>query len=84
MISMMTIIDKCIKKYETCWAGDVRVALCLRDVKIFGTSNNHFHGSGFEYSIKNSSWEIKKADQKPITFHKMKPDQFILLENVRF
>jgi hypothetical protein len=24
-------IDACISRYKTCWAGDVRTALCLRD-----------------------------------------------------
>ena len=32
---MMRNIDTCIEKYKDCWAGDVRVALCLRYDLIF-------------------------------------------------
>lgn len=32
---LYNIIPNCITKYRTCWAGDIRTALCLRDVDIF-------------------------------------------------
>jgi hypothetical protein len=32
--TMLKISDTCITKYKTCWAGDIRVALCLRDAGI--------------------------------------------------
>jgi hypothetical protein len=35
MKKMIKIVDSCITKYRRCWAGDVRTALCLRDVGVF-------------------------------------------------
>ncbi|KAJ3099692.1 hypothetical protein HDU97_002861 [Phlyctochytrium planicorne] len=39
---MLADLQACIIKYKDCWAGDVRVALCLRDLDIFIT-----HSPGF-------------------------------------
>ncbi|ORZ37435.1 hypothetical protein BCR44DRAFT_1430228 [Catenaria anguillulae PL171] len=30
---VLTVLDKCIVKYHTCWAGDITVALCMRDFR---------------------------------------------------
>ncbi|KAJ3216072.1 hypothetical protein HDU67_009952 [Dinochytrium kinnereticum] len=45
---MMGGIEKCIRKYRDCWAGDVRVALCLRDLGVLITP-----GKGFEKEPPN-------------------------------
>eukprot|EP00834_Sanchytrium_tribonematis_P004780 NODE_254_length_11700_cov_0.671580.p4 type:complete len:284 gc:universal NODE_254_length_11700_cov_0.671580:2398-1547(-) len=40
-------LDKCIEKYSTCWAGDIRTSLCLRDQGILidgDASKGSFHG----------------------------------------
>ncbi|KAJ3246241.1 hypothetical protein HDU77_009024 [Chytriomyces hyalinus] len=34
LAAMLKVVDECIVKYNGCWAGDIRVALCLRDVDI--------------------------------------------------
>ncbi|KAI8853722.1 hypothetical protein BC829DRAFT_382001 [Chytridium lagenaria] len=45
---MMEGIEKCIKKYKDCWAGDVRVALCLRDQNLLITPGYQFPANGCE------------------------------------
>ncbi|TPX49122.1 hypothetical protein CcCBS67573_g10173, partial [Chytriomyces confervae] len=34
LAAMLKVVDECIVKYNGCWAGDIRVALCLRDADI--------------------------------------------------
>ncbi|KAI9017067.1 hypothetical protein BC832DRAFT_527390 [Gaertneriomyces semiglobifer] len=43
MKAMMNGLDACIEKYKSCWAGDVRTALCMRDQGILLTSPGGFH-----------------------------------------
>lgn len=43
MIEMMKVIDVCIVKYKGCWAGDIRTALCLRDVDIYRKIEREFN-----------------------------------------
>jgi hypothetical protein len=42
MLKMIPIIDSCIEKYDSCWAGDIRTSLCLRDVGIFVKNAGYF------------------------------------------
>ena len=45
MKTMLQNIDQCIIKYKTCWAGDVRTALCLKDSGILLSGfSQRFHG----------------------------------------
>lgn len=34
MKKLIPYVDKCINQYKPCWAGDVKVALCLRDAGV--------------------------------------------------
>lgn len=42
MLKMIPIIDSCIKKYDSCWAGDIRTSLCLRDAGIMVENAGYF------------------------------------------
>ncbi|KAJ3390588.1 hypothetical protein HDU84_007289 [Entophlyctis sp. JEL0112] len=58
-------LNACILRYETCWAGDVRVGLCMRDAGIRITQNTSFFSSGIHENIGFP------ADPcvRPFTFH---------------
>ncbi|KAJ3013944.1 hypothetical protein HKX48_005432 [Thoreauomyces humboldtii] len=57
--------DGCIEKYKTCWAGDVRTSLCLRDQGILLHSPDGFSSSppNREYGFPHDPCE------RPLTFH---------------
>ncbi|KAJ3025011.1 UNVERIFIED_CONTAM: hypothetical protein HDU68_007559 [Siphonaria sp. JEL0065] len=40
---MIAGMDQCILKYQDCWAGDIRTALCLRDVGVLIKWGNGFN-----------------------------------------
>ncbi|KAI8826509.1 hypothetical protein BJ741DRAFT_671289 [Chytriomyces cf. hyalinus JEL632] len=42
--TMMNIIDVCIMRYKSCWAGDIRVGLCMRDSGILVEHFREFYG----------------------------------------
>ncbi|KAJ3072669.1 hypothetical protein HK102_006185, partial [Quaeritorhiza haematococci] len=44
MLRFLTKVDKCINKYQTCWAGDIRVGLCLRDAGVLIQTHHAFNG----------------------------------------
>ena len=70
-------IDQCIIKYKTCWAGDVRTALCLRDVGI--TIGNL---PGFHKEPPNEKFAFSKPCDIPITFHHLLPAHIQQLANL--
>lgn len=63
MKALVPNLEKCIVKYKTCWAGDIRTALCLRDSGILVGDlpglNNH------PPQTMNSG----PPCDKPVTFH---------------
>lgn len=59
-------IDHCIVKYKSCFAGDVRLGLCLRDSGVLLTKSFSFHKQPPQM-VQNSP----HACQKSITFHHM-------------
>jgi hypothetical protein len=61
-------IDHCIIKYKSCWAGDVRTALCLRDA---GIHLENF--PGFHKDPPNEKFTFSKPCDIPITFHHLLP-----------
>lgn len=63
---MIQKIDNCIVRYRPCWAGDIRTALCLRDV---GIHLENF--PGFHKDPPNERFSFSKPCDKPITFHHM-------------
>ncbi|KAJ3227485.1 hypothetical protein HDU81_006703, partial [Chytriomyces hyalinus] len=42
--AMMNIIDVCILRFKSCWAGDIRVGLCMRDSGILVDHVLEFYG----------------------------------------
>jgi Fringe-like len=42
MLKMIPLVDGCIEKYDSCWAGDIRTSLCLRDAGIFVENGGYF------------------------------------------
>jgi hypothetical protein len=80
---MMLIVDKCIVKYKDCWAGDVRLGLCLRDA---GILIDNSCGSKFQFQRSCASYrffvdppegEVIYGDActEPISFHHLKHNQ---------
>ncbi|KAJ3278619.1 hypothetical protein HK104_002168 [Borealophlyctis nickersoniae] len=58
-------LDACIEKYRTCWAGDVRTALCLRDHGILLE-----YPGGFHRDPPNDRFHFPKNPcDRPLTFH---------------
>eukprot|EP00835_Amoeboradix_gromovi_P006610 NODE_814_length_3983_cov_0.318229.p1 type:complete len:421 gc:universal NODE_814_length_3983_cov_0.318229:280-1542(+) len=73
---MMPVVDDCSMKYADCWAGDIRTALCLRDVGVFfnsGASRGDFHGNPVQKQ------QFSDPCQKPFTFHHLFPFQIQIL-----
>ncbi|KAJ3111600.1 hypothetical protein HDU96_005532 [Phlyctochytrium bullatum] len=71
MKKMGGIMEQCIKKYKDCWAGDVRVALCLRDAGVLITP-----GDFFEKEPPNDEYQFPKDPcTRPNTFHHLLPHQ---------
>ncbi|KAJ3076328.1 hypothetical protein HDU98_004312 [Podochytrium sp. JEL0797] len=76
MRKMLPILDSCIVKYDSCWAGDVRVALCLRDAGVMMDQRMvGFHGSPPDYNFQFSM----DSAELPSVFHKMSPLQMQLM-----
>ncbi|KAJ3244571.1 hypothetical protein HDU78_010781 [Chytriomyces hyalinus] len=61
--------DDCMQRYSSCWAGDVRVGLCFRDLKVRITTHIGFNGAPPNAELY---WP-KDACAKPFTFHHLKP-----------
>ncbi|KAJ3016281.1 hypothetical protein HKX48_004128 [Thoreauomyces humboldtii] len=65
MRELMDDIDACTVRYRTCWAGDIRTALCLRDQGILLHSP-----TGFYSTPPNSNfWFPHDPCERPLTFH---------------
>ena len=63
MQAMLGIMDRCIDKYITCWAGDVRLSLCLRDAGILLKPSSGFLGDPPLKSLH------QRPCMRPMTFH---------------
>nr|KAJ3404280.1 hypothetical protein HK105_003929 [Polyrhizophydium stewartii] len=64
-------VDACIVKYKDCWAGDVRVGLCLRDLGISLTDPRGFHHD----PPSRGFWFPPDACFRPVSFHHLLPQQ---------
>ncbi|KAI9335703.1 hypothetical protein BDR26DRAFT_936344 [Obelidium mucronatum] len=65
---MLEIMDSCIVTYHSCWSGDIRVALCLRDAGIrIGLPQEGFTGDspGTDQSAKQSNANAKDLTLDP-------------------
>lgn len=69
MNSLIPNIDKCIHEYKTCFAGDVRTALCLRDSGVLLTKTFSFHKDPPQMVGKTPACE------KSLTFHHLLVNQ---------
>ncbi|KAI8805070.1 hypothetical protein BJ742DRAFT_821693 [Cladochytrium replicatum] len=72
-------IDKCIVRYRTCWAGDVRTALCLRD---HGILLNRTHSFNAEPPFSPTHKWPKNPCQRPATFHHLEAIHMQILTNM--
>lgn len=81
MRKMYKIIDKCIIKYKSCWAGDVRTALCLRDAGI----KLNTKVKGFQSDPPNlyQGWWPSNPCSTPFSYHHLNNYQVQLLDNVK-
>jgi hypothetical protein len=74
---MLTKSEECISKYSNCWAGDVRLALCLRDVGV------HIDGRGeFHENPPNDEMDYSDPCARPLSFHHLLPHQSQVLFDV--
>ncbi|KAI8894728.1 hypothetical protein BC833DRAFT_530248 [Globomyces pollinis-pini] len=68
--TMLGVLDTCIEKYRHCWAGDIRIGLCLRDVDIF------IGDPGGQYrDPPNDKFNFNNTCLRPFTFHHLLPHQ---------
>ncbi|KAI8905174.1 hypothetical protein EDD86DRAFT_182583, partial [Gorgonomyces haynaldii] len=68
---ILPILDKCIVKYKDCWAGDIRLGLCLRDAGILITGDHTFNR---DPPHRKYGFTIDPCD-RPSTFHHLLVDQ---------
>ncbi|KAJ3201904.1 hypothetical protein HDU82_007795 [Entophlyctis luteolus] len=66
---LMSSYETCIQKYSSCWAGDIRVGLCMRDLKVNLTTNSGFNGGPPDSFLH---WPVDPC-AKPFTFHHLRP-----------
>ncbi|KAJ3015529.1 UNVERIFIED_CONTAM: hypothetical protein HDU68_012691, partial [Siphonaria sp. JEL0065] len=78
MQAMMKIVDQCIVKYHPCWAGDIRVGLCMRDAGILVTHFKGLHGipPNSEFYFSEDPCDV------PVLFHHSTPEQMQTFYNV--
>ncbi|KAK9762062.1 hypothetical protein K7432_012545 [Basidiobolus ranarum] len=76
MKKMLKIVESCIDRYRDCWAGDIRLALCLRDAGVLITPQVDFNGA--PPNMKFPFLEQNPCT-RPITFHHLLPQQIQLL-----
>jgi hypothetical protein len=67
---MKPVASQCIQKYKDCFAGDVRLALCLRDVGVFVESTDRNH-----LEPPNDHHHFGSPCEKPLTFHHLTVSQ---------
>lgn len=84
--AMYTSIPGCIRKFSSCWAGDMQVALCLRDVNVTIQKKRSASGKSLGYEQDYNPFRPTKAmadrrythklrsRREPITFHSI-PEQ---------
>ncbi|KAI9143814.1 hypothetical protein BKA69DRAFT_1059164 [Paraphysoderma sedebokerense] len=83
MIKMMEIVDDCTIKYKDCWAGDIRVALCLRDAGILLDTTLAAEGiyNGHPPNYRDHNYGNAPC-RRPISFHHLRPEAMQKLWNV--
>ncbi|KAJ3103776.1 hypothetical protein HDU97_009872 [Phlyctochytrium planicorne] len=93
---MMGNLENCIAKYRDCWAGDVRLALCLRDVGIKLTGGEGFDkepethsyfygrflGNHKTISPNDDQWMSPDGCFRPNVYHHLLPHQIQKLHEI--
>ncbi|KAI8844795.1 hypothetical protein BC829DRAFT_400046 [Chytridium lagenaria] len=75
---MVAGVEGCIRKYKDCWAGDVRLALCMRDQGVLLSG-----GQGFEKEPPNDDvWFPGDGCSRPNVFHHLLPHQVQRLHEI--
>jgi hypothetical protein len=64
MKKVLPLIDVCIPKYDSCWAGDIRWSLCMRDAGILVR-----HVAFFSPDAPNHRFDFSDPCASPKTFH---------------
>ncbi|KAI9137224.1 hypothetical protein BKA69DRAFT_1099338 [Paraphysoderma sedebokerense] len=83
MLKVIDHIDECTLKYKDCWAGDVRIGLCLRDNGVnisFPLSGRQiFNPNTPHYQMHNYSHDPCK---RVVSFHHLRPATMQKLYNI--
>lgn len=80
-------IPECMKQYSSCWAGDMQVALCLREQNIEPekyeggrTYEKHFTPFCPSKALHDKRYTTRwYTDSRPITFHKVPLEELQML-----
>lgn len=67
---MIPLTEKCIAKYDECWAGDIRLGLCLRDAGVLVKN-----GGYFSPDAPTNHFNFSFPCATPRTFHHLLPEQ---------
>jgi hypothetical protein len=65
LAQLVEVADACIVKFQSCWAGDVALALCLHDLSILPTLLTSFHSNDAAITAADASLRCTL----PATFH---------------
>eukprot|EP00877_Chromochloris_zofingiensis_P014369 jgi/Chrzof1/9186/Cz03g39040.t1 len=79
MLKMLPVLDSCIVKSRNCWAGDVRVGLCLEDANVDFTWRNDW--LFFDALPKNL--DAHDPCDAPLSFHHVSTHQIQALHQLK-
>eukprot|EP00173_Palmaria_palmata_P003815 Plantae.Rhodophyta-Palmaria_palmata.ctg4172.p1 GENE.Plantae.Rhodophyta-Palmaria_palmata.ctg4172~~Plantae.Rhodophyta-Palmaria_palmata.ctg4172.p1 ORF type:complete len:279 (+),score=32.22 Plantae.Rhodophyta-Palmaria_palmata.ctg4172:108-839(+) len=78
MDAMYSGVASCMRRFSSCWAGDMQVALCLRErgispMRYNNSFERHFHPFSASKAMGDRRYtsRLQRDDAGPITFHKM-------------
>ncbi|ORY47266.1 hypothetical protein BCR33DRAFT_715018 [Rhizoclosmatium globosum] len=77
MKKIQTVVDTCIPKYKDCWAGDIRVAICMKDANIYASGGKMQFNEGPDVVFYDQD-----PCESPNTFHKMSLNQIRKLDKL--
>lgn len=70
ILKMLPLTESCIEKYKSCWAGDIRLGLCLRDAGVSVQNAGYFSPDS-----PNHNFNFSYPCATPRTFHHLLPEQ---------
>jgi hypothetical protein len=65
------VVDACIVKFRACYAGDISLALCLREL---GVAFVHFAGFQSQSPADAAATPLMPLCGEPVTFHRVSPE----------